>query len=267
MTNEAKVIHGDCLEQYEHLKDVYKNKISLIYIDPPFNTGKVQKRVRQNKGIIDAKKSSLSYRDRFENFEDFLIPRIKLYLNLLQDNGSLFVHLNSKEVHYIKVALDSLMGRECFMNEIIYSWDYGGRSKKKWPNKHDTILWYVKNPNDYIFNYDAIDRIPYKSPGLVKNTSKNFEEKIKNGKTPIDVWDIGIVHTMSKENVKYPTQKPLKLLDRIIKVHSNPGDYILDFFAGSGTTGVSAKKNDRNFILIDQNKEAVNLIKERIKKC
>lgn len=226
---ENTVNCGDCMELLQKVKD---STISLIYIDPPFNTGKIQKRTRTKNGKILEDKSNLSYNDKIENYEDFLMQRIKLALPKLKDNGSIFVHLNQKEVHYIKVALDNLLGRDHFMNEIIYSWDYGARNKKKWSNKHDNILWYVKDPKNYIFNFDKMDRIPYKSPDLIRNTAKNAEEKIAKGKTVTDCWEIGIVHTMSKENHKYPTQKPLKLLERIIKVHTNPGDFVMDFFAG-----------------------------------
>jgi len=261
---ENSVFLGDCKEI---LPNICKKTLSMIYIDPPFNTGKIQKRDRQKKGKKIETSSLLSYEDKFNNFEEFLLERIKLSIPLLKDNGSLFVHLNEKEVHYIKVALDKILGRDNFMNEIIYTWDYGGKSKKKWSCKHDNILWYVMNPKDYIFNFDEIDRIPYKAPGLVKSTSKNFEEKIKNGKIVNSVWDLGIVHTMSKENVRYPTQKPIKLLERLLKVHTNPGDIVMDFFAGSGTLGVAAKNNNRKYILIDQSKEAISVMKSRLQSC
>jgi len=254
-----KVFFGDNLSILENIP---ANSISLIYIDPPFNLGRKQQRQRSIKGEkLD--ESKYFYNDDFEDFEDFLMKRIERALPLLKPNGSLFIHLNYKEVHYIKVAVDTLMGRDKFMNEIIYTWDYGAKSKKKWSTKHDTILWYAQNPHNYIFNYDAIDRIPYKAPELVMRTSKNAEEKIKNGKLPNTVWDLGIVHTLSKENTKYPTQKPLKLLERIIKVHSNEGDTVMDFFAGSGSFGEAAIRNKRNFILIDSNQDAIQVMKKR----
>lgn len=241
-----QIIHGDNLQVLPTLQD---NSYSLIYIDPPFNTGKVQKR------------NSYKYSDKYDNFTDFLIPRVEAALPKLTSNGSLFVHLDYREVHYVKVELDKLLGRQCFMNEIIWSYDFGARQKNKWPTKHDTILWYVKNPDDYIFNYDNIDRIPYitKSVGLVS------KEKQEKGKTLTDVWWNTIVPTNSKEKVGYPTQKPLKIVERIVKVHSNVGDQCLDFFAGSGTLGAACKKNDRFYTLIDQNEDAINVIKERLK--
>jgi len=246
------------------LPEIPPKSISLIYIDPPFNTGRTQKRKRTDKGKILEESSEISYQDTFIDYENFLMDRIKLAIPSLKDNGSLFVHLDYNEVHYIKVALDKLLGRDHFMNEIIYSWDYGARNKKKWSCKHNTILWYAINPKDYIFNFEEIDRIPYKAPGLIRNTAKDAEEKIKRGKTPTTVWELGIVHTMSKESQKYPTQKPLNLLNRIIKVHSNPDDVILDFFAGSGSTIVSAAMLGRKYLGIDISSSAIEVIKKRI---
>lgn len=242
---KQEIILGDNLDVISKLP---KGFARLIYIDPPFNTGKKQKRKK------------LSYSDKFDSFEDFLIPRIRESLGALTPDGSLFVHLDQREVHYIKVALDKLIGRDHFMNEIIWSYDFGGRSKKKWPAKHDTILWYVLDPKNYVFNYDAIDRIPYMAPGLVG------KEKAKRGKTLTDVWWQTIVPTNGKEKTGYPTQKPLPILERIIRVHTDPGDVVLDFFAGSGTTGDAAKRNGRGYVLIDENPDAVEVMKKRLGK-
>lgn len=258
-----KIYCGDNLEILDIIKD---NSINLIYVDPPFNTGVVQKRKRTNQGEEEVEKSKNKYNDHYENYLDFLVPRLKKSYEKLKENGSMFVHLNYKEIHYVKVEMDKIFGRNNFLNEIIYCWDFGAKGKKRWPTKHDNLLWYVKDKENYTFNYDNIDRIPYKSPEFIRNTSKNAEEKIKKGKIPTSVWEMGIVHTMSKENMKYPTQKPLKLLNRIINVHSNKGDLVLDFFAGSGSFGEAAISNERNFILIDQNKQAFNVMKERFKK-
>lgn len=250
----------------------------LIYVDPPFNTGKVQKRdrIRVTKAketsahrgatrrgfsgrVYDVEKvASGSYRDDFDDFEAFLLPRIEAALHCLTPDGSLFVHLDFREVHYIKVALDRLLGRDRFMNEIIWAYDYGGRPKNRWPAKHDTILWYALNPDDYVFNFDEMDRIPYMAPGLVS------KEKAERGKTPTDVWWHTIVPTAGREKTGYPTQKPLGILDRIVKVHSRPDDVILDFFAGSGTTGESAARHGRAFVLIDDNLEAVRIASRRL---
>jgi len=252
---------------------------SAIYIDPPFNTGRIQKRerIRVKKEGDECEKikkrtgfggrwyeveplfSSDSYEDAFEDYESFLMPRIEASLRCLTPDGSLFVHLDYREVHYIKVALDKLLGRDRFRNEIIWAYDYGGRPKNRWPCKHDTILWYAMDPENYIFNYDAIDRIPYMAPGLVG------EEKAKRGKTPTDVWWHTIVPTNGREKTGYPTQKPLGVLSRLIKVHTRPGDFVLDFFAGSGTTGEAAALAGRGFVLVDKNPEAVKIMKKRLR--
>jgi site-specific DNA-methyltransferase (adenine-specific) len=171
----------------------------------------------------------------------------------------LFVHLDFREAHYVKVALDRLLGRERFMNEIIWAYDFGGRPKRRWPAKHDTLLWYVLDPESYVFDFEAMDRIPYMAPGLVG------KEKAARGKTPTDVWWHTIVPTNGEEKTGYPTQKPLGVLERIIKVHSEPGDVVLDFFAGSGTTGEAAARHGRGFVLIDQQPEAVATMKRRLR--
>jgi len=201
---------------------------------------------------------SPSYADAFEDFEGFLMTRIEAALPCLTPDGSLFVHLDYREVHYVKVALDRLLGRERFRNEIIWAYDFGGRPKRWWPAKHDTILWYTMDPNDYVFRFDEMDRIPYMAPGLVG------KEKAARGKTPTDVWWHTIVPTNGKEKTGYPTQKPLGILERIIKVHTEPRDVVLDFFAGSGTTGEAAARLGRGFVLIDNHPEAVDTMERRL---
>ena len=143
------------------------------------------------------------------------------------------------------------------MNEIIWAYDYGGRSKKKWSAKHDTIFWYAVDPKNYTYNYDQIDRIPYLAPGLVG------KEKAAKGKTPTTVWFNTIVHTNGKEKTGYPTQKPLSILNRIVRVHSNIGDNLLDFFAGSGSFGEAAFINNRNCTLVDSNPIAIDIMFNR----
>jgi site-specific DNA-methyltransferase (adenine-specific) len=268
------VIHGENLEILRSLPDAFA---ALLYIDPPFNTGQVQKRDRvKAKAVKDSEggdrrgfggrryetervaTSDLRYADTFDDFEAFLLPRIEASLRCLTKNASLFIHLDANEVHYVKVALDEMLGRKRFMNEIIWSYDYGGRPKNRWPAKHDTILWYALDPDDYTFDYDAIDRIPYMAPSLVG------KEKAEIGKTPTDVWWHTIVPTSGKEKTGYPTQKPLGILERIVKVHSKEGDVVLDFFAGSGTTGEAAAKNGRGFVLIDENPEAIAIMEKRL---
>ena len=265
-----QIILGDNAEVLDRLPAGFAR---LLYIDPPFNTGKVQKRERIRVAADEEegsrrgfggrryaveKLASSSYPDTFENFESFLMPRIGKALRCLTPDASLLVHLDSREVHYVKVALDKLLGRDSFKNEIIWAYDYGGRPKDRWPAKHDTILWYVRDPEKYVFNFDAIDRIPYLAPGLVT------KEKAERGKTPTDVWWHTIVPTNSREKTGYPTQKPRGILDRVIKVHSRPGDVVLDFFAGSGTTGVSAAAHGRGFVLVDENLEAVRIAERRL---
>jgi site-specific DNA-methyltransferase (adenine-specific) len=264
-----RIILGDNLEILPTLPDAF---VRLIYIDPPFNTGRAQKRARM-KNIVDAEGdrtgfggkryrteaiTSGSYADDFGDYLVFLIPRIEASLRCLTPDGSLFVHLDWREVHHVKVALDELLGRDRFMNEIIWAYDYGGRPKSRWPAKHDSILWYAMNPDDYVFNFEEMDRIPYMAPGLVT------KEKAARGKTPTDVWWHTIVATNSREKTGYPTQKPLGVLQRIIKVHTKPGDCVLDFFAGSGTTGEAAALNDRAYVLIDDNPEAIAVMTKRM---
>ena len=259
-------------DNLEYLSSVPDNSVILVYIDPPFNTGGQQsitrvKTVRDEDGdrtgfggnrYRTERQGSSSYFDAFDDYIGFLTPRIEEARRVLTRNGSLFLHVDQHESHYCKVLLDKVFGRKSFINEIIWSYDYGGRSRKKWPTKHDTIFWYAVDPDDYTFNADAIDRIPYMAPGLVG------KEKAARGKIPTDVWWQTIVPTNSKERTGYPTQKPLAILERIVKVHSNPGDLVLDFFAGSGTTGVAAARNDRRFVLVDSNPEAVQVAAKRL---
>jgi site-specific DNA-methyltransferase (adenine-specific) len=265
-----QIILGDNADVLPTLPDRFAR---LIYVDPPFNTGKVQKRERlrvtASQGAGDRggfggrrydveKVASGSYRDAFEEYEAFLLPRIEAALRCLLPDGSLFVHLDSREVHYVKVALDRLLGRDRFKNEIIWAYDYGGRPKNRWPAKHDTLLWYALDPDHYVFNYDAMDRIPYMAPGLVT------QEKAARGKTPTDVWWHTIVPTNGREKTGYPTQKPLGVLNRVIKIHSCPDDVVLDFFAGSGTTGEAAALAGRGFVLVDDNPEAIRIASARL---
>lgn len=261
-----------CGDNMEYLPALPRGVFRLIYIDPPFNTGKTQQRTRLHAvasengariGFGDRKYAvqtyeSPAYSDDFENYVEFLRPRLVEAHRLLTPDGSLFVHLDYREVHYVKVLLDEIFGRDCFINEIIWAYDYGGRSKRRWPTKHDNILWYAKDPNNYVFHYEAIERIPYMSPSLVG------AEKAARGKTPTDVWWLTIVPTNSKEKTGYPTQKPLRLLERIIRVHSDVGDWMLDFFAGSGTTGEAAARLGRRFVLIDNHPEAIAIMAKRL---
>jgi site-specific DNA-methyltransferase (adenine-specific) len=265
-----RIILGDNLDV---LRSIESDSVQLIYIDPPFNTGKIQSRPRlqtirddvngdrtgfQGQRYRTVKLGTTSYADSFDDFLGFLKPRMLEAYRILAPKGSLFFHIDYREVHYCKILLDQIFGRECFQNEIIWAYDYGARAKKKWPAKHDNILWYTKDPDEYTFNLDECDRIPYMAPGLVG------AEKAEKGKTPTDVWWHTIVPTNGKERVGYATQKPLGVLERIVKVHSHPNDLLLDFFAGSGTFGEAAAKLSRRYILVDCNPEAVSVMAKRL---
>jgi site-specific DNA-methyltransferase (adenine-specific) len=256
------------------LKLIPDSSVQLVYIDPPFNTGREQQRskvtTKRNKEgnrigfkgqrYETVKSTVLSYDDQFANYWEFLEPRIEEAFRVLAHSGTLYLHLDYREAHYAKVLLDALFGPECFLNEIIWAYDYGGKSKSRWPAKHDTILVYVKDPKNYYFNSEEVDREPYMAPGLVT------PEKIERGKLPTDVWWHTIVSPTGKEKTGYPTQKPVGILRRIIQASSRPGDVVLDFFAGSGTTGFVANELGRRFILVDQNHESIEVIKMRIPK-
>lgn len=262
------VFHADNLAVLRALPDAC---VDLIYIDPPFNTGRVQRRthvatVRDDNGDRIGFKGQLyrtirgetsGYDDRFDDFLGFLQPRMEEAYRILSPEGSLFFHLDYREIHYCKVMLDGIFGRASFINEIIWAYDYGARSKTRWPAKHDNILWYAKNPESFTFNFDAMDRIPYMAPGLVG------PRKAALGKTPTDVWWHTIVCPNSREKTGYATQKPRAIIDRIVKVHSRPGDVLCDFFAGSGTLGESAAALGRSALLVDSNIEAVRVMKRR----
>jgi site-specific DNA-methyltransferase (adenine-specific) len=275
MTNH-RIYFGDNLPILKKLED---ETINLIYIDPPFNTGKKQRRTRirtdrsetgDRIGFAGNRYQTIEigtqeYIDSFgssKEYLDFLKPRLIEAYRILSPHGSLYFHLDYREVHYCKVfLLDEIFGRECFLNEIIWAYDFGGRPKNKWPPKHDNILVYVKDPENYVFNYEEIERIPYMSPGLVG------EEKARKGKLPTDTWWHTIVPTNSKERTGYPTQKPLAITNRIIQASSKPGDTVLDFFAGSGSVGESCIYFDRKFILIDNNPQALKVMAQRFKEC
>ena len=268
-TNAGRLYSGDNLKLLAQLPD---ESVQLIYIDPPFNTGRVQTRggnttKRSETGnrvgfkgqrYETVRETVLSYDDEFADYWAFLEPRLEHAWRILTDTGTLYLHLDYREAHYAKVLLDALFGRDCFLNEIIWAYDYGGKSKSRWPAKHDTILVYVKNPDTYYFDSSAVDREPYMAPGLVT------AEKAAMGKLPTDVWWHTIVSPTGKEKTGYPTQKPLGVLRRIIQASSKPGDTVLDFFGGSGTTAEAAATLDRKFITADRNPESIAVIKERL---
>jgi len=267
-SNQANIYFGDNMDV---LKEIESGSVNLVYVDPPFNTGKIQSRKRietvrsedgdrtgfQGHTYTTKVIGEQSFLDIYDDYIRFLRDRIEETERVLTSDGSFFLHLDYREIHYAKVMCDEVFGRESFINEIIWSYDYGGRSKSRWSAKHDNILWYAKNPKNFTYRYDDIDRIPYMAPGLVG------AEKAAKGKTPTDSWWHTIVSPNGKEKTGYPTQKPLGIINRIIRVHSNPGDVILDYFAGSGTTGIAALAERRKVILVDNNRQALEVMCKR----
>jgi site-specific DNA-methyltransferase (adenine-specific) len=265
---ENTIIFGENLSTMESINS---GSVDLIYIDPPFNTGKVQQRTQiktvrsengdrigfQGKRYETIEIGAKSYSDLFDNYMVFLEPRLQEAYRILAPNGSLYFHIDYREVHYCKILLDKIFGRESFLNEIIWAYDYGARSKKRWPTKHDNILVYVKDPDNYIFNFGEMERIPYMSPGLVG------PEKTARGKTPTDTWWHTIVPTNGKEKTGYPTQKPFGIIKRIVQVSSPNDGLVFDFFAGSGTIGAVCLELGRRFILIDNNPTALEVMAKR----
>ncbi len=269
MRGEGEVILGENLEVLPGLRE---GTFQLIYIDPPFNTGKAQTR-RTLRTVPDESgdrtgfsgrryKTRLlaesSYLDDFDDYLAFLEPRLREARRLLASSGTFYFHIDHREAHYCKLLLDEIFGRECFLNEIIWAYDYGARSKRRWPSKHDTILVYVKDPTSYYYDAEAVDREPYMAPGLVT------AEKAARGKLPTDVWWHTIVPTSGREKTGYPTQKPEGIVRRMIQASTRPGDWCLDFFAGSGTLGAVAVKLKRRYVLIDRNPEAVRVMRARL---
>jgi DNA modification methylase len=299
----VSIVEGDNLAVAATLSS---GSFTLVYLDPPFNTGRTQERqvvtarrtfttqeeapdpsapapetgdaapVVLSSAPGDAEPETevrhgfhghayervrgmlRAYDDRFDDYGAFLMPRLEEAWRLLADDGTLYLHLDYREAHYAKVMLDAVFGRDCFLNELIWAYDYGAKSRSRWPTKHDTILVYVKNPREYVFNSDEVDREPYMAPGLVT------AEKAARGKLPTDVWWHTIVPTTGREKTGYPTQKPEGILRRIVTASSRPGDRVLDLFAGSGTTGAVASALGRDAVLVDDNPEAVRIMKTRM---
>jgi len=266
----GRVWHGDNLDALDRISDA---SVDLIYIDPPFNTGHRQARpelrtVRDDAGDRTGFKGkryrtvrigSRSFSDAFDDYLGFLEPRIAHAHRVLKASGTMYLHLDYREVHYCKVLVDGIFGRSCFLNEVVWAYDYGARTKKRWPPKHDNILVYVKDPTSYVFNVDEIDRIPYMAPGLVG------PEKAARGKLPTDTWWHTIVSPTGKEKLGYPTQKPQALIERMVRASSPPGGLVLDFFAGSGTAGAAALAAGRHFLLVDDNPEAIDVMRRRFR--
>ena len=263
------VIQGDNLEVLPGLPD---ESFQLIYVDPPFNTGKAQTRrtlrtQRSAEGdrvgfgghsYQTTETARRSYPDVHDDYPAFIAPRLHQARRLLTPDGSLYFHIDYREAHYCKVLLDQVFGRDCFLNEVIWAYDFGGRAKDRWPAKHDTILVYVKQAGRHFFDREAVDHLPYLAPGLVT------PDKAARGKVPTDVWWQTIVPTNSREKTGYPTQKPEAILRRIVQASSRPGAWVLDFFAGSGTTGAVCRELGRHFVMIDDNPEALAVMTRRL---
>lgn len=263
------VIQGDNAEVLPDLPDA---SFQMIYLDPPFNTGKVQRResmrvVRSESGTrvgfsgrtYEAVRGAVTgYNDSFTDYWAFLEPRLEQAWRLLRDDGTLYLHLDYRESHYAKVLLDAMFGRECFLNEIIWAYDYGARANSRWPAKHQNILVYVKDPARYYFDNAEVDREPYMAPGLVS------AEKAARGKLPTDVWWHTIVSTTGKEKTGYPTQKPEGIVRRMVQASSREGDWVLDYFAGSGTLGAVATQLGRRYVLVDSHPEAIEVMRQRL---
>jgi len=270
-SHSGLLIHADSLDA---LRALPAESADLIYVDPPFNTGK-KRRLRsialgegeQERGGFGGRRyrfqvrSDLSYSDDMsrDDYLDFLGMRLTEARRVLKEAGSIYVHVDHHAAHHVRLVMDEVFGVERFLNEIIWAYDYGGRPRNRWPAKHDNILWYAKS-DAWTFNAEAIERVPYMAPGLVG------PEKAARGKLPTDVWWMTIVPTNSKERTGYPTQKPEKLLRRIIQASSRPGEVVLDFFAGSGTTGVVAERLGRKWVLVDNNPQAVQVTQQRLER-
>jgi len=259
-------------ENLELLPRFAGESFQLIYIDPPFNTGGTQERrtlrsTRDERGervgfagrrYRSQLLSVRSYEDAFEDYLAFLAPRLRELRRLLAREGTLYLHIDYREAHRCKLLLDEIFGRQCFLNEIIWAYDYGGRPARRWPAKHDTILVYVKDPRSYHFDSEEVEREPYMAPGLVSAA------KAARGKLPTDVWWHTIVPTSSREKTGYPTQKPEGIIRRMVAASTRPGDWCLDCFAGSGTLGAVAAKLGRRYVMIDCNPQAVEVMRARL---
>jgi len=266
---EGEIVLGENLDVMPTFAD---GAFRLIYLDPPFNTGRARTARRlRTVAASDGDRTGFggrryrsqllegsSYRDRFDDYLGFLEPRLREARRLLDSEGTLYLHLDYREAHYVKLLCDEIFGRDCFLNEIVWAYDYGAKPRRRWPAKHDTILVYVRDPAGYWFDSDAVEREPYMAPGLVT------PEKAARGKLPTDVWWHTIVPTSGRERTGYPTQKPEGLLRRMVLASSRPGDRVADFFAGSGTLGAVAAATGRRYVLVDENPEAVAIMERRL---
>jgi site-specific DNA-methyltransferase (adenine-specific) len=263
------ILLGDNLELLPSLPD---GSFTMVYADPPFNTGRDRRR-RTLETRADGQGTRVgfggrrystrllaesSYRDTFADYLAWLEPRLVHLRRVLAPDGTLYLHLDYREAHYVKLVLDEVFGRECFLNELVWAYDYGARTRRRWPAKHDTILVYVRDPERYHFDAEEVDREPYMAPGLVT------PEKAARGKLPTDVWWHTIVPTAGREKTGYPTQKPEGIVRRMVLASTRPGDWCLDPFAGSGTLGAVARATGRRYVLMDESAHAVAVMRERL---
>ena len=266
---DGVILHGDNLELLAGFADA---SFQMVYADPPFNTGR--RRERQTlvtRAAADGDRVGFGgrryrsqlvarsgYADSFDDYPAFLEPRLRELRRVLAPSGTLYLHLDYREAHYVKLLLDELFGRECFLNELIWAYDYGAKPRSRWPAKHDTILVYVRDPDHYLFCSEQVEREPYMAPGLVT------PERAALGKLPTDVWWHTIVSPTGREKTGYATQKPEGIVRRMVQASSRPGDWVLDFFAGSGTLGAVASALGRPFVLVDSNPEALEVMRKRL---
>jgi site-specific DNA-methyltransferase (adenine-specific) len=263
------IVHGEDLDVLRSLPD---GSVDLVYVDPPFNTGRRRRGLRitavhdgagRHVGFAGRRYATTrdqreSYDDAFDDYLGWLRPRLEETRRVLAAHGTLYFHIDPRESHYCKVLLDEVFTRACFLNEVIWAYDYGARSTKRWSPKHDVILVYARDAQRYHFDTGEVDRLPYMAPGLVT------PDKARRGKLPTDVWWHTIVPTNSRERTGYPTQKPLGVVRRIVAASSRPGDLVLDWCAGSGTTGVAAHMLKRRFLLVDSSADAVAVMRRRL---
>ena len=262
-----RLLLADCMQAQDHLAD---QSLDLIYMDPPFGTGLVRKN------------NDRTYRDLLDDpvaFVEWIRPCLEHSHRLLRPTASLFVHLDYRTVHYVKVLLDQIFGRQHFVNEIVWCYSVGGKGRRSFGKKHDTILWYGKS-SEYLFFPKAI-AVPRKGSSHMRvvmdesgqpvqektdrKTGKVYRYPVSEGKVPEDWWtDIETLNRSDRERVGWPTQKPTRLLERILKATTEPGQRVADWFSGSGTTAVVAQRLGRSFTVTDREPGAVQCALDRL---
>ncbi len=267
-----RLVLGDNLPLLEATPD---RSCDLVYIDPPFATG-----VRRRGGADQPASSWQDVPDDPERFVTWLSPRLAHCRRTLRRSGSLFVHLDYRTVHYVKVELDRLFGRARLVNEIVWCYSVGGKSRRSFGRKHDTILWYARSA-DYAFYPDPV-RVPRRAGSHMRvtftedghpvqektdrRTGKVYRYPVAAGKVPEDWWaDIETLNRGDRERTGWATQKPERLLTRIVAATSAPGDLVADWFCGAATTAVVAQKLDRRFLAVDAAPAAIRCAAARLR--